>query len=446
MPCPLTVLTNLLLSQIKQGKLGPSNLMGTLSSNDDTGNGAGGSGGGGGGGGSGGTNGNASRQSLPRQPIPRIKKHIDLDPTKFWAQDDNGGYSNLMMLHQEMYLHQTSEATVAGTGQITAATVAAAAAAAATASNAGVAAGGGNTTNNLNMPNSNETLNNGNNSLTRATAIPAKVPRSATYHQNIQATSSGTGSSVNIPQQQQQQQQQPQQLGTNTTNSNKSNTSGGGGAAAARMQHYHENNFQNLRQISGMYNALQADGGGTADGQFPYNVIPPPKNKLDSNRGTPTIVPPPQRQTPAEVLLAPHHFLEQQHLPPRQGNNNGAPYYDWVAGNVNGAGGVNVSGGNGVGVGMMSSEDDEDNTMYHPHFDHNKVPSDIDSQMSLPRSYTLPREFKYYRRNKSRKMENFVASNNSSDGEWGIGMDDWWGWFYKIIQRLYYVSGNHLIR
>ena len=39
--------------------------------------------------------------------------------------------------------------------------------------------------------------------------------------------------------------------------------------------------------------------------------------------------------------------------------------------------------------------------------------------MSLPRSYTLPREFKYYRRNKGRKLiknEHFITSTNSSDG------------------------------
>lgn len=39
--------------------------------------------------------------------------------------------------------------------------------------------------------------------------------------------------------------------------------------------------------------------------------------------------------------------------------------------------------------------------------------------MSLPRSYTLPREYKYYRRNKTRKLiknEHFIISTNSSDG------------------------------
>lgn len=41
-------------------------------------------------------------------------------------------------------------------------------------------------------------------------------------------------------------------------------------------------------------------------------------------------------------------------------------------------------------------------------------------KVSLPRSYTLPREFKYYRRNKTRKLiknEHFITSTNSSDGK-----------------------------
>lgn len=47
-------------------------------------------------------------------------------------------------------------------------------------------------------------------------------------------------------------------------------------------------------------------------------------------------------------------------------------------------------------------------------------------QVSLPRSYTLPREFKYYRRNKGRKVKNehFIASTNSSDGDVDSGDDN----------------------
>ncbi|XP_037085350.1 uncharacterized protein LOC119106340 [Pollicipes pollicipes] len=48
-----------------------------------------------------------------------------------------------------------------------------------------------------------------------------------------------------------------------------------------------------------------------------------------------------------------------------------------------------------------------------------RVPSDVDSQISLPRSYTLPREFRYYRqtrRGKPVKPGQYVSSN-SSDGD-----------------------------
>ncbi|CAL8070484.1 unnamed protein product [Orchesella dallaii] len=54
-----------------------------------------------------------------------------------------------------------------------------------------------------------------------------------------------------------------------------------------------------------------------------------------------------------------------------------------------------------------------------------RIPSDIDSQMSLPRSYTLPREFKYKRKfRKPVKTENFLPSTNSSDGDVDSGGED----------------------
>lgn len=45
----------------------------------------------------------------------------------------------------------------------------------------------------------------------------------------------------------------------------------------------------------------------------------------------------------------------------------------------------------------------------------------------MPRSYTLPREFKYYRRNKARKFyknDHFITSTNSSDGDVDSGDDN----------------------
>lgn len=80
-----------------------------------------------------------------------------------------------------------------------------------------------------------------------------------------------------------------------------------------------------------------------------------------------------------------------------------------------------------------------------------RIPSDMDSQISLPRSYTLPREFKYYRRPKSRKAirsEHFVASTNSSDGKLPSSFVTFfmfkltaifcyaWKYFYTFLSRL----------
>jgi hypothetical protein len=46
----------------------------------------------------------------------------------------------------------------------------------------------------------------------------------------------------------------------------------------------------------------------------------------------------------------------------------------------------------------------------------NRFPSDIDSQVSLPRSYTLPREFQYYRGNGSVNTANAAINGIGSVG------------------------------
>ncbi|XP_019767506.2 XK-related protein 6 [Dendroctonus ponderosae] len=55
---------------------------------------------------------------------------------------------------------------------------------------------------------------------------------------------------------------------------------------------------------------------------------------------------------------------------------------------------------------------------------HHSVGSDLESQISLPRSYTLPREFKYYRRQRMGRPIQPVASTNSSDGDVDSGDDE----------------------
>lgn len=354
--------------EIKQGKLVGPQLTGTLSSNE----------------------GSVRQQSLPRQPIPRIKKH-DLDPTKFY--DNGGGYSNMMML-QSCY-EDTSDVDAYGTAYVVD-------------HHHRPSSSSFNQTNNLNMPPTDV------NSLTRAVIAKSKVPR--TFHQNIQAstaTPSPTippGGTHHLP------------TDTNTTNSNKSSST----QSQSRRP-------INLNQNSSNYkNAVRHPDAGVISRGSPnvqdnvqfvlgYNNMVMPSQK-DSNRGTPPIqnaqINSPmmhmlQRQqqmiTPTGVLLSPHPYLEHHRGP--QGE-----FYNW-----------NQDGG------PLSSEEEEDN-MHHP-------PSDIDSQMSLPRSYTLPREFKYYRRSKSRKMDNFVASNNSSsDGEGGQETEILL--FESINELFYYFTGD----
>lgn len=57
----------------------------------------------------------------------------------------------------------------------------------------------------------------------------------------------------------------------------------------------------------------------------------------------------------------------------------------------------------------------------------NKLPPDLESQISLPRSYTMPREFRFYRKSKPRKTmrsDHFIASTNSSDGDVDSGDEE----------------------
>ncbi|KAF0768941.1 XK-related protein [Aphis craccivora] len=97
-----------------------------------------------------------------------------------------------------------------------------------------------------------------------------------------------------------------------------------------------------------------------------------------------------------EVLLSPQGYLQQQNwiAPPYSAQDNNAQPNDQVF-----------------------------TLMYKSY----KSPSDLDSQISLPRSYTLPREFKFYRKVRPRKTirsDHFVASTNSSDGDVDSGDDE----------------------
>ncbi|XP_060521546.1 uncharacterized protein LOC132699084 isoform X2 [Cylas formicarius] len=94
----------------------------------------------------------------------------------------------------------------------------------------------------------------------------------------------------------------------------------------------------------------------------------------------------PRNRTP-EVLLTPHYL-----------------YCNCVAGGGIGSGGQEQA---------KSSEIPGDDGVISYH----SVGSDLESQISLPRSYTLPREFKYYRRPRAARPIRTITSTNSSDGD-----------------------------
>ena len=124
------------------------------------------------------------------------------------------------------------------------------------------------------------------------------------------------------------------------------------------------------------------------------------------------------RSKTPEILLSPHHLdnsrVYYDYYDPRW--RNGPSYHPqgsvepsasaWdrtytVTSTSTKGGGGGCGGGGGAG-----------------NFKSYRNSSDIDSQLSLPRSYTLPREFKY-KKPKSRKAirtDHFVHSTNSSDG------------------------------
>lgn len=123
----------------------------------------------------------------------------------------------------------------------------------------------------------------------------------------------------------------------------------------------------------------------------------------------------PRSQTP-EILLAPHYldntriYYEYQDPRWKYGNNYHLPSDD-MSGSSHSKHSTRRRNRK-----SDKTNDSRDKVFYKSY----RIPSDLDSQISLPRSYTLPREFKYYRRPKSRKTvrtDHFLTSTNSSDGK-----------------------------
>lgn len=362
--------------EIKQGKLGGP-AMGTLSSGDD------------------------GKASLPRQPIPRTKKHIDLEPIDWHSSPCGGGdlgdgdssliNFNIMSLPS---LDDTSKY-----------------------SNCGYVLNGMNISGlkdrNMSPISSSQMSPAEGNSLTKQVhARATKIPHTRNMFPENYRPHLGSVAA-----------HRPLSISPLNT-SGASGAPNGSQSPANRPNLYHNGGGIYLetnhpRQISGTYSSSVEN---SEHLPFPYNVIPPPRSKLDSRLtpNAPTMMASPvttqhqqnnlnasskkrqfQRAKTPEILLAPH-YLENSRI-----------YYDWMASDHRNQQIVS-SGDENLDV----SAADESVSGYGQN--QNRIPSDIDSQVSLPRSYTLPREFKYYRRNKARKFvknENFIASTNSSDGK-----------------------------
>ncbi|XP_044727188.1 probable serine/threonine-protein kinase DDB_G0282963 [Chrysoperla carnea] len=169
----------------------------------------------------------------------------------------------------------------------------------------------------------------------------------------------------------------------------------------------------------------------------PYHVVPPPKTKQNIvNSSVRTQI---NRSKTPEILLAPHYLdntrvyydwgdrcgqsniyrIHDQHLILSNDDNNSTLQRQHVSSVAN-----NEPNSVSDNENIIEQHDiHQDETNYKVY----RAPSDIDSQISLPRSYTLPREFKYYRRNRVRKNtrnDHFIASTNSSDGDVDSGDDN----------------------
>ncbi|KAL0276641.1 UNVERIFIED_CONTAM: hypothetical protein PYX00_004171 [Menopon gallinae] len=113
---------------------------------------------------------------------------------------------------------------------------------------------------------------------------------------------------------------------------------------------------------------------------FSYQLLPPPTRWQQKRADTP------------EILLAPH-FLDNN----RWQKYNEPPY--------------------GVSDDEHSGHESSCSRTPQAIYKSYRIPSDLDSQVSLPRSYTLPREFKYYKAKKNLRVQHFIRSTNSSDGD-----------------------------
>ncbi|CAG5055167.1 unnamed protein product [Parnassius apollo] len=158
-------------------------------------------------------------------------------------------------------------------------------------------------------------------------------------------------------------------------------------------------NVQSIDNIRSIYNEVGSCNqyGQNCDRMLPYPAIA--GKKMEQMRKM-------QRCRTPEILLAPH-YLEGCS---RQVCCHWSGSY------------TNRKKEDGMTVGVAGSSGEE-SSPDGPARETPRPPSDIDSQISLPRSYTLPREFRYWRR-RPRLRDAHVPSNNSSDGDVDSGDND----------------------
>ncbi|XP_065091796.1 uncharacterized protein LOC135712711 isoform X1 [Ochlerotatus camptorhynchus] len=412
--------------EIKQGKLGGPGT-GTLSSGDD------------------------GKATLPRQPIPRVKKHIDIDPMDWRPSSPDMAEMSVEKSFNDLNLllaanlddvnnlnkFNSNYDPIYNSFGLNGINISALVTMKNAETQQAVA-------NNRNMsPISSQISATESNSLTRqvhprSKMLPNNVPRNP-FAENYRG-----GNFVNLYAEAAANGNRPPSISPRNAEVTTTNR--------AVLYDNHSRLYMDAnhpRQVSGTYSSME--NAGAENLPFPYNVVPPPRSKLDS-RATPTMpnntsatntgsssghnnnssstsnnVPPSvlpatainnlnntkrqmQRAKTPEILLAPH-YLENSRI-----------YYDWVAREAANFRLQEADRNQSV----VSSGDENLDAVDDVHNGH-RIPSDIDSQVSLPRSYTLPREFKYYRRNKGRKTiknEHFIASTNSSDGDVDSGDDN----------------------
>lgn len=119
-------------------------------------------------------------------------------------------------------------------------------------------------------------------------------------------------------------------------------------------------------------------------------------------------------QTP-EILLTPHYLENSRVLYEYSDSRNRCRFNDHLQLSE-----MSESSTSNKSDNQAELQDETDEVKANKKFYKScRIPSDLDSQISMPRSYTLPREFKYYRKPKLRKSTklDFFTSTNSSDGK-----------------------------